>query len=44
MVEVKTKTAVRYSMEPLVIEGNFSVLEDDPYGLYYRLSDAVTVK
>lgn len=44
MVEVKTKTAVRYSMEPLVIEGRFSVLEDDPYGLYYRLSDAVTVK
>ena len=44
MVEVKTKTAVRYSMEPLVIEGRFSALEDDPYGLYYRLSDAVTVK
>ncbi len=44
MVEVKTKTAVRYSMEPLVVEGRFSVLEDDPYGLYYRLSDAVTVK
>jgi uncharacterized protein len=44
MVEVKTKTAVRYSMEPLVIEGRFSVLEDDPHGLYYRLSDAVTVK
>ena len=44
MVEVKTKTAVKYSLEPVVVEGVFAVLKDDPYGLYYRISDAVAVK
>lgn len=44
MVEVKTKTGVRYSREPVVVEGRFLVLHDDPYGLYYRISDAVAVK
>jgi hypothetical protein len=27
-----------------VVEGVFAVLKDDPYGLYYRISDAVAVK
>ena len=44
MVEVKTKTPVKYSMEPIVVEGRFAVLNDDPYGLYYRVTDAVGVK
>ena len=44
MVEVKTKTPVAYSMEPVVVEGKFLVLLDDPYGLYYRVTDAVSVK
>ena len=44
MVEVKTKTPVAYSMEPVVVEGRFAVLNDDPYGLYYRVTDAVSVK
>ena len=44
MVEVKTKTPVKYSMEAVVVEGQFSVLQDDPYGLYYRMTDAVAVK
>ena len=44
MVEVKTRTPVKYSMEPVVVEGQFLVLIDDPYGLYYRVSDAVSVK
>ena len=44
MVEVRTKTPVEYSMEPVVVEGRLQVLQDDPYGLYYRISDAVTVK
>lgn len=44
MVEVKTKTPVKYSMEPVVVEGQFAVLHDDPYGLYYRVTDAVAVK
>ena len=44
MVEVKTKTPVKYSLEVVVVEGPFSVLADDPYGLYYRMTDAVAVK
>lgn len=44
MVEVKAKTPVRYSLEPVVVEGKFSVLPNDPYGLYYRVVDAVPVK
>lgn len=44
MVEVKAKTPVKYSLEPVVVEGRFTVLNDDPYGLYYRVTDAVGVK
>ena len=44
MVEVKSKVAIKYSLEPVVVEGKFAVLNDDPYGLYYRMSDAVSVK
>jgi uncharacterized protein len=44
MVEVKTKTPVKYTLEPVVVEGKFAVLNDDPYGLYYRIVDAVGVK
>jgi len=44
MVEVKTKTPVKYSMEAVVVEGQFAVLKDDPYGLFYRITEAVEVK
>jgi hypothetical protein len=44
MVEVRTKTPVKYVMEAVVVEGQFAVLNDDPYGLYYRITDAVAVK
>lgn len=44
MVEVKTKTPVKYSLDVVVVEGQFAVLNDDPYGLYYRVTDAVAVK
>ena len=44
MVEVKTNTPVKYSMDIVVVEGKFAVLNDDPYGLYYRITDAVSVK
>jgi hypothetical protein len=26
------------------VEGKFAVLKDDPYGLYYRMTEAVAVK
>ena len=44
MVEVRTKTPVKYTMEAVVVEGPFAVLADDPFGLYYRITDAVAVK
>lgn len=44
MVEVKTKTPVKYTLEPVVVEGHFAVLKDDSYGLYYRITDGVAVK
>jgi len=44
MVEVRTRTPVAYTLEPVTVEGKFAVLHDDPYGLYYRITDAVSVK
>jgi hypothetical protein len=44
MIEIKTKTPVKYVMEAVVVEGQFAVLNDDPYGLYYRMTNAVSVK
>jgi len=44
MVEVRTKTPVKYGMEPVVVEGKFLVLNDDSFGLYYRMTDATAVK
>ena len=44
MVEVRTKTPVAYSLEPVVVEGRFQVLLDDPYGLFYRVTDASSIK
>ena len=44
MVEVRTRTPVPYSLEAVVVEGRFAVLADDPYGMYYRMTDAVAVK
>ena len=44
MVEVRAKTPVRHSLEPVVVEGRFVLLKNDPYGLFYRMVDAVPVK
>ena len=44
MVEVKTKTPVKYTLDPVTVEGKFALLNDDPYGLYYRITEAVSVK
>jgi hypothetical protein len=44
MVEVFTKSPVKYTLEPLVVDGQFAVLADDQYGLYYRVKDGVIVK
>lgn len=44
MVEVRTVQPVRYSLNAVVVEGRFHVLQNDPYGLYYRFTEAVGVK
>ncbi len=43
LVEVEAKSPVKYGFEPVVLSGKFTVLKDDPMGLYYRLTDAVAV-
>lgn len=40
LVEVRTKTPVRYTVEAITIEGRMAVLANDPYGLFYRITDA----
>lgn len=40
LVEVKTRSPIRHTFEPVIIAGRFSVLRDDPFGLFYRLTDA----
>ena len=40
VVEVLAKTPVRYGVEPILMEGRFAVVKDDPAGVLYRLTDA----
>ena len=40
MVEVKTKTPVKYSFDAVILSGKLTVLKDDPTGIFYRLTDA----
>jgi len=44
LVEVVAKTPVRYTFEPIILSGRFTVLKDDSAGLLYRLSDATQVE
>jgi len=44
MVEVRTRAPVKYSQGAVVVEGRFHVLQNDPYGLYYRFTEAVGVE
>jgi uncharacterized protein len=43
LVEVLAKSPVKYGFDPIVVSGKFTVLKDDPMGLYYRLTDATAV-
>jgi uncharacterized protein len=40
LIEVRSKIPVKYSIEAVVIEGKFAALENDQYGLFYRVTDA----
>lgn len=44
MVEVRARAPIKATLDVLVVEGRFAVLKDDPYGLYYRITDAIAVK
>ena len=40
-VEVRARTAVKYSIDPVVVEGRLMLLDNDPSGVFYRLVEAV---
>lgn len=40
LVEVKLSTAVEFSYNPITISGRLELLQDDPLGMYYRLTEA----
>jgi hypothetical protein len=44
MVEVKTRTPVKYSFDAVVVSGKLTVLKDDPTGIFYRLTEAEPAK
>ena len=44
MVEVKSKTPVKYTFDAVVVSGKLMVLKDDPTGVFYRITDAVPAK
>ena len=44
MVEIRSKTAIKYTFEPIVVKGKLAVLREDPTGVFYRLTDAVPAK
>lgn len=43
LIEVRSRTPVKYALEAVMVEGTLAVLDDDPYGLFYRLTDAQPV-
>lgn len=41
MVEVRARQPVKYSIDPIVVEGRFLLLDNDTSGMFYRLLEAV---
>ena len=41
LIEVRTKGEVRYTVNPLVVEGRLAVLHDAKEGLFYRIDGAI---
>jgi hypothetical protein len=44
MVEIRTRTPVKYTFEPVFVSGKLKILKDDPTGVFYRIVDATPVK
>jgi hypothetical protein len=40
LIEVRSKLPVKYSIDPVVVEGKFAALTNDQYGLFYRVTEA----
>lgn len=40
MIEVKTAQPLEFTYDPVTVSGTLEVLESDPMGMYYRLTDA----
>jgi uncharacterized protein len=41
LIEVRTSTPVKYTVDAITVQGRMAVLRDDKYGLFYRVVDAV---
>ena len=37
---MKSRRPIKQTYEPVVVAGRLNVLRDDPFGVYYRLTDA----
>ena len=42
LIEVRTSTPVKYTVDAITVQGRLAVLKDDKYGLFYRVVDAQT--
>ena len=40
MIEIYTPTATDYEFTPITISGKIEVLQNDQYGMYYRIKNA----
>jgi uncharacterized protein len=40
VVEIKSRTPVKFTYAPIVMQGKFKLLANDSMGLYYRITDA----
>ena len=44
IVEVRIRKPVAFSLEPIRLEGKLAVMDDDPQGLYYRLTEGEVLR
>ena len=44
LIDIVCDEPVRYTLEPVILEGRFTLLKDDISGLYYRLTEARPVE
>jgi len=37
---VRAQSPIKHTFEPIILSGRLAVLNEDPFGLYYRLTSA----